>query len=84
MPAQVALATTPPDAKAIAVVRSPALSQIVDYTDVNSYNFFAEMLIKGSRGRDLAAAAPPRRERRSSPASPTPMALASTPSTAPA
>ena len=63
MPAQVALATTPPDAKAIAVVRSPALSQIVDYTDVNSYNFFAEMLIKligarlGGGGTTAAGAA---------------------------
>ncbi len=42
----IALAKTPPDAKSVAVVRSPPLSQIVNTTDVYSDNFFAEMLEK--------------------------------------
>jgi D-alanyl-D-alanine carboxypeptidase/D-alanyl-D-alanine-endopeptidase (penicillin-binding protein 4) len=46
VPSQVALAATPPDAEQVAVVRSPALTRIVDTTDVYSDNFFAEMLIK--------------------------------------
>jgi serine-type D-Ala-D-Ala carboxypeptidase/endopeptidase (penicillin-binding protein 4) len=46
VPAQVALATTPAGAKAIAVVRSPTLTRIVNTTDVYSDNFFAETLIK--------------------------------------
>ncbi len=33
-------------ARSIAAVESPAMGSIVQYTDVNSYNFFAEMLIK--------------------------------------
>jgi D-alanyl-D-alanine carboxypeptidase/D-alanyl-D-alanine-endopeptidase (penicillin-binding protein 4) len=46
VPAQIALAATPPDAKRVAVVLSPTLSQIINTTDVDSDNFFAEMLIK--------------------------------------
>ena len=46
MPSQVALAVTPPDAEQVAIVRSPALTRIVNTTDVYSDNFFAEMLIK--------------------------------------
>jgi D-alanyl-D-alanine carboxypeptidase/D-alanyl-D-alanine-endopeptidase (penicillin-binding protein 4) len=46
MPAQVALGVTPPTAKRIALVQSPPLTRIVNFTDVYSYNFFAEMLIK--------------------------------------
>jgi serine-type D-Ala-D-Ala carboxypeptidase/endopeptidase (penicillin-binding protein 4) len=42
----VALAKTPAGAKAVAVVRSPPLSEIVNTTDVYSDNFFAEMLEK--------------------------------------
>jgi serine-type D-Ala-D-Ala carboxypeptidase/endopeptidase (penicillin-binding protein 4) len=42
----VALAKTPNDAKSLAVVRSPTISQIVNTTDVYSDNFFAEMLEK--------------------------------------
>jgi D-alanyl-D-alanine carboxypeptidase/D-alanyl-D-alanine-endopeptidase (penicillin-binding protein 4) len=63
MPAQVALGKTPAQASSIAVVHSPTLSRIVDYTDVYSYNFFAEMLIKligarlGSGGTTAAGAA---------------------------
>ena len=43
---QVARGVTPPDAKALASVRSPTMSQIVAATDVYSNNFFAEMLAK--------------------------------------
>ncbi len=63
VPAQVALAATPPGAKAIAVVRSPTLTRIVNTTDVYSDNFFAETLIKllgarfGSGGTTAAGAA---------------------------
>jgi D-alanyl-D-alanine carboxypeptidase/D-alanyl-D-alanine-endopeptidase (penicillin-binding protein 4) len=42
----IALGETPADAKSVAVVRSPPLSEIVDTTDVYSDNFFAEMLEK--------------------------------------
>jgi serine-type D-Ala-D-Ala carboxypeptidase/endopeptidase (penicillin-binding protein 4) len=47
----VALGKTPADAKTVAVVRSPPLSEIVNTTDVYSDNYFAEMLEKllGSR-----------------------------------
>jgi serine-type D-Ala-D-Ala carboxypeptidase/endopeptidase (penicillin-binding protein 4) len=63
VPTQVALSPTPPQAKEVAVVRSPTLSRIIDFTDVYSYNFFAEMLIKligarlGSGGTTTAGAA---------------------------
>jgi D-alanyl-D-alanine carboxypeptidase/D-alanyl-D-alanine-endopeptidase (penicillin-binding protein 4) len=46
VPSQVALAKTPAGAERVAVVRSPTLSQIVNTTDVDSDNFFAETLIK--------------------------------------
>jgi D-alanyl-D-alanine carboxypeptidase/D-alanyl-D-alanine-endopeptidase (penicillin-binding protein 4) len=42
----VALAKTPADAKSVAVIHSPPISQIVNTTDVYSDNFFAEMLEK--------------------------------------
>lgn len=42
----VALGKAPQGAKRVGVVYSPTLNRIVDFTDVNSYNFFAEMLIK--------------------------------------
>jgi serine-type D-Ala-D-Ala carboxypeptidase/endopeptidase (penicillin-binding protein 4) len=42
----IALAPTPLDARSVAVVHSPPLSQIVNTTDVYSDNFFAEMLLK--------------------------------------
>jgi serine-type D-Ala-D-Ala carboxypeptidase/endopeptidase (penicillin-binding protein 4) len=42
----VALGKTPADAKSVAVVRSPTVSDIVNTTDVYSDNFFAEMLEK--------------------------------------
>jgi D-alanyl-D-alanine carboxypeptidase/D-alanyl-D-alanine-endopeptidase (penicillin-binding protein 4) len=61
---QVALAPVDEDrARAVASVESPTLSAIVNYTDVNSYNFFAEMLIKligahfGAAGSTAAGAA---------------------------
>jgi D-alanyl-D-alanine carboxypeptidase/D-alanyl-D-alanine-endopeptidase (penicillin-binding protein 4) len=63
VPAQVALRVTPPDAERIAIVQSPPLSEIVNFTDVYSYNFFAEMLIKligaevGKGGTTAAGAA---------------------------
>jgi D-alanyl-D-alanine carboxypeptidase/D-alanyl-D-alanine-endopeptidase (penicillin-binding protein 4) len=63
MPAQVALAKTPDGAKRIGVIRSPALTQIVNTTDVYSDNFFAETLIKllgarlGGAGTTAAGAA---------------------------
>lgn len=63
VPAQVALGVTPTNAQRIAIVQSPTLSQIVNFTDVYSYNFFAEMLIKligaevGSGGTTAAGAA---------------------------
>jgi serine-type D-Ala-D-Ala carboxypeptidase/endopeptidase (penicillin-binding protein 4) len=63
LPRQVALAVTPPNARPLATVRSPTLSRIVNFTDVYSYNYFAEMLIKllgaelGSGGTTAAGAA---------------------------
>lgn len=63
VPAQVALAPTPPNAERVALVRSPTLDQIVNTTDVYSDNFFAETLIKllgarlGSGGTTAAGAA---------------------------
>jgi D-alanyl-D-alanine carboxypeptidase/D-alanyl-D-alanine-endopeptidase (penicillin-binding protein 4) len=42
----IALAKTPADAKTIAVIHSPSISEIVNTTDVYSDNFFAEMLEK--------------------------------------
>jgi len=43
---QVARAPTPAGAEALAAVRSPTMSQLVEATDVYSNNFFAEMLVK--------------------------------------
>ena len=63
VPRRVALGVTPPNARRIAIIRSPTLSQIVDFTDIYSYNFFAEMLIKllgaelGKGGTTAAGAA---------------------------
>jgi len=63
VPAQVALGVTPPNAKRIALIQSPPLTRIVNFTDVYSYNFFAEMLIKligaevGGGGTTAAGAA---------------------------
>jgi D-alanyl-D-alanine carboxypeptidase/D-alanyl-D-alanine-endopeptidase (penicillin-binding protein 4) len=42
----IALGRTPGDARSVAVVRSPPVSEIVNTTDVYSDNFFAEMLEK--------------------------------------
>src|ERR1700761_2489099 len=42
----IALAKTPPGAKALAVIRSAPLTQIVNTTDVWSDNFFVQMLLK--------------------------------------
>ncbi|HET7443085.1 MAG TPA: D-alanyl-D-alanine carboxypeptidase/D-alanyl-D-alanine-endopeptidase [Solirubrobacterales bacterium] len=63
MPPKIALGVTPPNAKRLAIVQSPPLSQITHFTDVYSYNFFAEMLIKligaevGTGGTTAAGAA---------------------------
>jgi D-alanyl-D-alanine carboxypeptidase/D-alanyl-D-alanine-endopeptidase (penicillin-binding protein 4) len=63
IPPQVALGVTPTDAQRIAIVQSPTLSRIVNFTNVYSYNFFAEMLIKligaevGGGGTTAAGAA---------------------------
>jgi D-alanyl-D-alanine carboxypeptidase/D-alanyl-D-alanine-endopeptidase (penicillin-binding protein 4) len=63
VPSQVALAATPAEAGTVAVVRSPTLDQIVNTTDVESDNFFAETLIKllgarfGGAGTTAAGAA---------------------------
>jgi serine-type D-Ala-D-Ala carboxypeptidase/endopeptidase (penicillin-binding protein 4) len=46
VPAQVALAPTPPNAERVGLIRSPTLDAIVNTTDVYSDNFFAETLIK--------------------------------------
>jgi serine-type D-Ala-D-Ala carboxypeptidase/endopeptidase (penicillin-binding protein 4) len=46
VPAQVALATAPGNARTIATLESPPLTEIVNTTDVYSHNFFAEMLLK--------------------------------------
>jgi D-alanyl-D-alanine carboxypeptidase/D-alanyl-D-alanine-endopeptidase (penicillin-binding protein 4) len=42
----IALGKTPADAKSVAVIRSPPVSDIVNTTDVYSDNYFAEMLEK--------------------------------------
>jgi serine-type D-Ala-D-Ala carboxypeptidase/endopeptidase (penicillin-binding protein 4) len=42
----IALGKTPADAKPVAVIHSPPISEIVNTTDVYSDNFFAEMLEK--------------------------------------
>ncbi|HEX8751784.1 MAG TPA: D-alanyl-D-alanine carboxypeptidase [Solirubrobacterales bacterium] len=42
----IALGKAPQGAKKVGVLLSPTLNRIVDFADVNSYNFFAEMLIK--------------------------------------
>ena len=63
VPTQIGKAATPADAREIAVVRSPTLSQIADMTNVYSINFFAETLIKllgaefGKAGTTTAGAA---------------------------
>jgi D-alanyl-D-alanine carboxypeptidase/D-alanyl-D-alanine-endopeptidase (penicillin-binding protein 4) len=63
VPPEVALAPTPAGAERVALIRSPALSRIVDVTNVYSDNFFAEMLIKllgarlGAAGTTAAGAA---------------------------
>jgi D-alanyl-D-alanine carboxypeptidase/D-alanyl-D-alanine-endopeptidase (penicillin-binding protein 4) len=63
VPAQVALAVTPPNAERLAMISSPTLSRIINTTDVYSDNFFAEMLIKllgaklGTGGTTAAGAA---------------------------
>jgi D-alanyl-D-alanine carboxypeptidase/D-alanyl-D-alanine-endopeptidase (penicillin-binding protein 4) len=56
---QVALAPAPPFSTELARVESPPLTEIVDTTDVYSYNFFAEMLIKllGARFGGVGATA---------------------------
>jgi serine-type D-Ala-D-Ala carboxypeptidase/endopeptidase (penicillin-binding protein 4) len=46
VPTQVAVARTPASAERVGTILSPALTKIVDVTDVYSDNFFAEMLIK--------------------------------------
>jgi D-alanyl-D-alanine carboxypeptidase/D-alanyl-D-alanine-endopeptidase (penicillin-binding protein 4) len=43
---RVARGITPAGAEALATVRSPTMSQLVEATDVYSNNFFAEMLVK--------------------------------------
>jgi serine-type D-Ala-D-Ala carboxypeptidase/endopeptidase (penicillin-binding protein 4) len=55
----VALGTAPPFSTELARVESPALTSIVNTTDVYSYNFFAEMLIKllGARFGDAGTTA---------------------------
>jgi serine-type D-Ala-D-Ala carboxypeptidase/endopeptidase (penicillin-binding protein 4) len=63
VPPQVALGVTPANAKRLAIVQSPTISRIANFTDVYSYNFFAEMLIKligaevGGGGTTAAGAA---------------------------
>lgn len=63
VPAQVALAVTPPNAERIAMISSPTLTRIVNTTDVYSVNYLAEMLIKllgaklGAGGTTAAGAA---------------------------
>jgi serine-type D-Ala-D-Ala carboxypeptidase/endopeptidase (penicillin-binding protein 4) len=46
LPKSVALGEAPPFATEVASIESPPLTRIVNTTDVYSYNFFAEMLIK--------------------------------------
>lgn len=63
LPTQVALGQTPTDADRIAMVRSPTIHRIANFTDVYSDNFFAETLIKllgarlGGAGTTAAGAA---------------------------
>jgi D-alanyl-D-alanine carboxypeptidase/D-alanyl-D-alanine-endopeptidase (penicillin-binding protein 4) len=63
VPPQIALAKAPAEAERVGVVRSPALTKIVDTTNVYSDNFFAEMLMKllgarlGNAGTTAAGAA---------------------------
>ena len=63
IPPKVALEAAPAESKTIAVVRSPSLDRIVNETDVESDNFFAETLIKllgarfGGAGTTAAGAA---------------------------
>lgn len=63
LPTQAALRPTPPGAERVALVRSPTIHQIADFTDVYSDNFFAETLIKllgarfGGAGTTAAGAA---------------------------
>jgi D-alanyl-D-alanine carboxypeptidase/D-alanyl-D-alanine-endopeptidase (penicillin-binding protein 4) len=63
LPAKVALEAAPADSETVAVVRSPNLDRIVNTTDVDSDNFFAETLIKllgakfGGSGTTAAGAA---------------------------
>jgi serine-type D-Ala-D-Ala carboxypeptidase/endopeptidase (penicillin-binding protein 4) len=63
IPAPVALGKVPARATKIGTIYSPTLTRIVDFTDVNSDNFFAEMLIKligaklGGAGTTAAGAA---------------------------
>jgi serine-type D-Ala-D-Ala carboxypeptidase/endopeptidase (penicillin-binding protein 4) len=46
VPAQVALRAAPPFAQRVALVQSPTIHQLAEFTDVYSDNFFAETLIK--------------------------------------
>jgi D-alanyl-D-alanine carboxypeptidase/D-alanyl-D-alanine-endopeptidase (penicillin-binding protein 4) len=63
IPPKVALQATPAGSDKIGTIYSPPLTQVVNFTDVNSDNFFAEMLIKllgakfGSGGTTAAGAA---------------------------
>jgi serine-type D-Ala-D-Ala carboxypeptidase/endopeptidase (penicillin-binding protein 4) len=63
VPAAPALEAVPAESKTIAVVRSPSIDRIVNWTDVNSDNFFAETLLKllgahfGGAGTTAAGAA---------------------------
>lgn len=63
IPTKVALGKVPAGSKRVGVVYSPTLTKIIDFTDVNSDNFFAEMLIKllgaklGGAGTTAAGAA---------------------------
>ncbi len=60
---QVARRAAPQSSTQVALVRSPTLNRIVDFTDVNSDNYLAEMLIKllgarlGGAGTTAAGAA---------------------------
>ncbi len=45
--ARVALGKAPKRVEAVGVVRSPSMSRLTNETDVDSNNFFAEMLLKG-------------------------------------
>ena len=74
----------PPARHAIAIVRSPTLTRIVNTTDVYSDNFFAEMLVKLLGARFGSGRHHRRRRRRRQRLRPRRTAPASTPSTAPA